>query len=151
MSHNSWAWDAAWARCPLTTALPCSLFQGCVGDTHCQNNLGWGWGRTRFDFYAGKQFWGNLAQQSLPENLRLKGEANKWQGIREKKFLSPFWGGGVRRSEGDSSPGQLLFYNKNIFITLIFRSYLYLALLCFSFQGLHSGDSLLSASNENTI
>lgn len=57
----------------------------------------------------------------------------------------------MRRSEGDSSPGQLLFYNKNIFITLIFRSYLYLALLCFSFQDLHRGDSLISASNENTI
>lgn len=57
----------------------------------------------------------------------------------------------MRQSEGDSSPEQLLFYNKNIFIILIFRSYLYLALLCFSFLDLHSGDSLISALNENTI
>ena len=56
----------------------------------------------------------------------------------------------MRRSEADS-PEQLLFGNKNIFVTLIFRFYLYLGLLYFSFQDLNSTDSFISTSNEYTI
>lgn len=141
-----------WARCPLTTALPCSLFQGCVGDTHCQNNLGWVGGENSL-WLCWKAV---LRKPSTAVTSRELGDLREKQTSgKEWKREKSSWALLRRWSEGEvketAASGQLLFYNKNIFITLIFRSYLCMKHSCAFPFGAYSGDSLLSASNENTI